>query len=84
MRSKYLLGVAYLNATCLPYHYPIWKRIYVVREKAKQYIFWSIGNGNILFWHDNRLSCGHLTNFCPEEVLQMLLVYSFWWDGMWD
>lgn len=52
MQSKYSSHVSPLTTECLPYHSLVWQRLCTVWALADRHIFWSVGNGDLFFWHD--------------------------------
>ncbi|KAL0362313.1 UNVERIFIED_CONTAM: putative ribonuclease H protein [Sesamum calycinum] len=58
--SKYLHGCYYrnLHPTVVPYsrnHSSIWHRLCRIRDVAEPFLFWTLGEGSVSFWHDNWL-----------------------------
>lgn len=76
MRERYLSKEVPLLAESLPYHSCTWHRMGSVRQKVEQNIFWSIGEGKILFLHDNWLESGWLWNYCTSYSLNVELKYG--------
>ncbi|KAL0291861.1 UNVERIFIED_CONTAM: putative ribonuclease H protein [Sesamum calycinum] len=56
--SEYLHGryCQNLHPTIVPYnrnHSSVWHRLCHIRDVAEPFIFWTLGEGSVSFWHDN-------------------------------
>ncbi|KAL0292714.1 UNVERIFIED_CONTAM: putative methyltransferase DDB [Sesamum calycinum] len=59
--SEYLHGhyCRNLHLTIAPYnrnHSPIWYRLCRIRDVAGPFLFWTLGEGSVSFWHDSEAS----------------------------
>ncbi|KAL0316505.1 UNVERIFIED_CONTAM: hypothetical protein Sradi_5528700 [Sesamum radiatum] len=58
--SEYLHGryCRNLHPTIVPYnrnHSSVWHRLCRIRDVAEPFLFWTLGEGSVSFWHNNRL-----------------------------
>ncbi|KAK4390395.1 hypothetical protein Sango_2102800 [Sesamum angolense] len=56
----------------------IWKRLCTIWKEAQGNIFWSLGTGNISFWHDWWLLEGSLDNLVGTQCNLHIPVNWFW------
>ncbi|XP_020591767.1 uncharacterized protein LOC110032464, partial [Phalaenopsis equestris] len=59
----------------------MWKRLLLVRDWAKNFIFWDVGSGNLSFWHD---CWSHVSLHLRDTTFSNLKVSDTWVDGHWN
>ncbi|KAL0287134.1 UNVERIFIED_CONTAM: putative ribonuclease H protein [Sesamum radiatum] len=62
----------------------IWKRMCTIRTEVQANIFWSLGDGNVSFWHDWWLPEGTLANLVGAQTNLHIPVNWFWHEHEWD
>ncbi|KAL0392872.1 UNVERIFIED_CONTAM: putative ribonuclease H protein [Sesamum radiatum] len=74
--SEYLHGRYYRNRhlTIVPYnrnHSPVWHRLCRIRDVAEPFLFCTLGEGSVSFWHDNWLGEKPLAQFLHKDTYTM-------------
>ncbi|KAL0289910.1 UNVERIFIED_CONTAM: hypothetical protein Sradi_7062500 [Sesamum radiatum] len=75
--SKYCQGFSPSISKLFATDSSIWKRLCSIRTEVQTNIFWSLGDGNVSFWHDWWLPEGTLANLvgaqCNLHISQLVL-----------
>ncbi|KAL0327936.1 UNVERIFIED_CONTAM: hypothetical protein Scaly_2226200 [Sesamum calycinum] len=84
--SEYLHGryCRTLHPTTVSYnqnHSPIWHRLYRIQDVAESFIFWTLGDGSVFFWHDNWLGEKPLAQLLHRDDYTMEPVSYYWDEG---
>ncbi|KAI3473497.1 hypothetical protein Pfo_031457, partial [Paulownia fortunei] len=67
MLQKYCRGFFPGKVKLSVHDSPIWKRLCGVRNEAQDNMFWTLGDGEVSFWHDHWMGEGPLIVFRGEE-----------------
>ncbi|KAL0347925.1 UNVERIFIED_CONTAM: putative ribonuclease H protein [Sesamum angustifolium] len=81
--SEYLHGryCRNLHPTIVPYnsnHSSIWHRLCRIRDVAEPFIFWTLGEGSVSFWHDNWFGEKPLAQLVHRDTYTMESVRYYW------
>ncbi|KAK4390353.1 hypothetical protein Sango_2098600 [Sesamum angolense] len=87
--SKYLHGryCRNLHPTIVPYnrnHSSVWHRLCRIRDVAEPFIFWTLGEGSVSFWHDNWFGEKPLAQLLHKDTYTMEPVSYYWHEGDWN
>ncbi|KAL0284234.1 UNVERIFIED_CONTAM: hypothetical protein Sradi_7205300 [Sesamum radiatum] len=87
--SEYLHGryCRNLHPTIVPYnrnHSPVWHRLYRIRDVAEPFLFWTLGEGFVSFWHNNWLGEKPLAQLLHRDTYTMEPVSYYWHGGDWN
>ncbi|KAK4382040.1 Pentatricopeptide repeat-containing protein, mitochondrial [Sesamum angolense] len=87
--SEYLHGryCRNLHPTIVLYnrnHSPVWHRLCRIRDVAEPFLFWTLGEGFISFWHDNWLGEKSLAQLLHRDTYTMEPVSYYWHEGDWN
>ncbi|KAL0288480.1 UNVERIFIED_CONTAM: hypothetical protein Scaly_2730200 [Sesamum calycinum] len=61
-----------------------WLRLCRIRNVVKPFIFWTLGDGSVSFWHDNYLREKRLVQLLHGEDYTMESVNYYWHEGDWN
>ncbi|KAL0304664.1 UNVERIFIED_CONTAM: putative ribonuclease H protein [Sesamum calycinum] len=84
--SEYLHGryCRNLHPTIVPYnrnHSSIWHRLCRIRDVAEPFIFWTLGEGSVSFWHDNWFGEKPLAQLVHRDTYTMESVRYYWHEA---
>ncbi|KAL0288269.1 UNVERIFIED_CONTAM: hypothetical protein Sangu_2666000 [Sesamum angustifolium] len=65
-------------------HFSIWRRLYRIRDVAEPFIFWTLGEGSVSFWHDNWFGEKPLAQLLHRDTYTMEPVSYYWHEGDWN
>ncbi|KAK4391459.1 putative ribonuclease H protein [Sesamum angolense] len=87
--SEYLHGryCRNLHPTIVPYnrnHSSVWHRLCRIRDVAEPFIFWTLGEGSVSFWHDNWFGEKPLAQLVHRDTYTMESVHYYWHEGEWN
>ncbi|KAL0293316.1 UNVERIFIED_CONTAM: putative ribonuclease H protein [Sesamum radiatum] len=82
--SKYCQGFSPSISKLFDTDSSIWKRMCTIRTEVQANIFWSLGDGNVSFWHDWWLPEGTLANLVGAQSNLHIPVNWFWHEHEWD
>ncbi|KAL0294569.1 UNVERIFIED_CONTAM: hypothetical protein Sradi_6879600 [Sesamum radiatum] len=82
--SKYCQGFSPSISKLFDTDSSIWKRMCTIRTEVQANIFWSLGDGNVSFWHDWWLPEGTLANLVGAQCNLHIPVNWFWLEHEWD
>ncbi|KAI3461929.1 hypothetical protein Pfo_018592 [Paulownia fortunei] len=84
MLQKYCRGLFPGKVKLSVHDSPIWKRLCGVRCDAQDNMFWTLGDGEVSFWHDHWIGEGPLTVLRGEERHGHERVNFYWADRNWN
>ncbi|KAL0325149.1 UNVERIFIED_CONTAM: putative ribonuclease H protein [Sesamum radiatum] len=76
-----------LHPTIVPYnrnHSSISHRLCRIRDVAEPFIFWTLGEGSVFFWHDNWFGEKPLAQLLHRDTYTMEPVSYYWHEGDWN
>ncbi|KAL0349860.1 UNVERIFIED_CONTAM: hypothetical protein Sradi_4135200 [Sesamum radiatum] len=84
--SEYLHGryCRNLHPIIVPYnlnHSSVWHRLCRIRDVAEPFIFWTLGEGSVSFWHDNWFGEKPLAQLVHRATYTMESVRYYWHEG---
>ncbi|KAL0393038.1 UNVERIFIED_CONTAM: hypothetical protein Sradi_2526600 [Sesamum radiatum] len=87
--SEYLYGryCRNLHPTIVPYNRndsSFWHRLCRIRDVAEPFIFWTLGEGSVSFWHDNWFGEKPLAQLVHRDTYTMESVRYYWHEGDWN
>ncbi|KAL0284680.1 UNVERIFIED_CONTAM: hypothetical protein Sradi_7190700 [Sesamum radiatum] len=87
--SEYLHGhyCRNLHPTIVPYncnHSSVCNRLCRIRDVAEHFIFWTLGEGSVSFWHDNWFGEKPLAQLVHRDTYIMESVRYYWHEGEWN
>ncbi|KAL0311104.1 UNVERIFIED_CONTAM: hypothetical protein Sangu_2405100, partial [Sesamum angustifolium] len=87
--SEYLHGryCRNLHPTIVPYnrnYSAVWHRLCLIRDVAERFLFWTLGEGSISFWHDNWLGEKPLAQLLHRDTYTIESVSYYWHKGDWN
>ncbi|KAL0339453.1 UNVERIFIED_CONTAM: hypothetical protein Sangu_1467400 [Sesamum angustifolium] len=87
--SEYLHGryCRNLHPIIVPYnrnHSPVWHRLYRIQDVVEHFLFWTLGEGSVSFWHDNWLGRKPLAQLLHGDTYTMKSVSYYWHEGDWN
>ncbi|KAL0296082.1 UNVERIFIED_CONTAM: hypothetical protein Sradi_6660300 [Sesamum radiatum] len=83
-KNKYCKANAPATAKVSQNDSSIWRRLCKVRHDAQNNMFWTLGKGEVSFWHDCWLREGLLYITCGHEESEYVPVNRFWFEGKWN
>ncbi|KAK4382070.1 hypothetical protein Sango_2907200 [Sesamum angolense] len=76
-----------LHPTIVPYnrnHSSVWHRLCRIRDVAEPFIFWTLGEGSVSFWHDNWFGQKPLAQLVHRDTYTMESVRYYLHEGDWN
>ncbi|KAL0315410.1 UNVERIFIED_CONTAM: putative ribonuclease H protein [Sesamum radiatum] len=76
-----------LHPTIVPYnrnHSSVWHHLCRIRDVAEPFLFWTLGEDSVSFWHDNWLGEKPLTQLLHRDTYTMEPVSYYWHEGDWN